>query len=175
MEESGCRLALGVCWRPSWSGRAGSCRGVRACTCDARGGTATLRVQRPYRPLPALLCRYVPVLAGTRCSGTSVRAVDRLSGGRRYLGVVSAWCAAVVRRVPISRAPPRCAGGAVRSSLTAAASTQQPPALEEGVHLRALRSASSGAGRWRWRCRSHKRGAWGLWYIAISKQVPRRH
>lgn len=46
--------------------------------------------------------------------------------------VVSAWCAVVVRRVPISRAPPRCAGGAVRSSLTAAASTQQPPGAAGG-------------------------------------------
>lgn len=69
---------------------------------------------------------------GEACSGTSVRAVDRLSGGRRYLGVVSAWCAVVVRRVPISRAPPRRAGGAVRSSLTAAASTQQPPGAGGG-------------------------------------------
>lgn len=40
--------------------------------------------------LPALLCRYVLALGGEAWNGTSVRAVDRLSGGRRYLGMASA-------------------------------------------------------------------------------------
>lgn len=97
-------------------GRVLATRGAALRRCAYSTGTA---------PVPPLAGATVQVRTGA--GGTSVRAVDRLSGGRRYLGVVYAWCAAVVRRVPISRAPPRCAGGAVRSSLTAAASTQQPP------------------------------------------------